>query len=123
MVFFLNGINALLGWNAVVAALDYFQASFMDYNIYSFLPVPLFIAYLLVDLLFQKVSNQWTYLTIIVTGNIIINISMVGLFLVSILLEQTLAGFVLTLVCSFGIGLGANLSHLTFFAMINYLSW
>lgn len=48
---------------------------------------------------------------------------MIGLFLSSVILEQTLAGFILALICSFGIGLGANLSHLTFFAMINYLDW
>jgi len=28
LIFTINGINSLLGWNAVLAALDYFNASF-----------------------------------------------------------------------------------------------
>ena len=28
LIFLINGINSLLGWNAVLAALDYFQAAF-----------------------------------------------------------------------------------------------
>jgi hypothetical protein len=48
IIFTINGINSLLGWNAVLAALDYFQGCFPDYNIYSFLPIPLFLGYLIV---------------------------------------------------------------------------
>lgn len=38
------------------------------------------------------------------------------------MLKQTLLGFLLVLLISFIIGAGANLTQLTFFAMINYLS-
>ena len=123
LIFFINGINALLGWSAVLAAFDYFATSFKDYNVYSFLSVPLFVAYLLVGLSYHKISNRWKYSTLIITGNTIVNISLVCIFLISIMLDQTLIGYILTLVCSFFIGLGANISQLTFFAMINYLSW
>jgi hypothetical protein len=55
-------------------------------------------------------------------GNIITNIALLMLLTVSLLLEQTLTGFILLLVISFIIGVGANLTQLTFYAMINYLS-
>ena len=112
-----------MGWNAVLAALDYFAASFKSYNVYSFLPIPLFVAYLVTGLSYHKISNRWKYSNIIITGNSIVNVSMVCLFLVSVSLDQTLIGFILSLLCTFCIGFGANLSQLSFFAMINYLSW
>ena len=111
-----------MGWNAVLAALDYFAASFKSYNIYSFLPIPLFVAYLVTGLSYHKISNRWKYSNIIITGNSIVNVSMVCLFLVSVALDQTLIGYILSLLCTFCIGFGANLSQLSFFAMINYLS-
>jgi hypothetical protein len=122
VIFFINGINALLGWNAVLASLDYFAGSFTDYNIYSFLPVPLFVGYITIGVIYHSVSNRFRYVTIITVGNSIVNVALVCILLVSILFEQTLHGFVFLLICSYAIGFGANLSQLTFFAMINYLS-
>jgi hypothetical protein len=43
----------LLGWNAVLAALDFFANSFKDYNVYSFMPVPVFAGYLCVAFAFH----------------------------------------------------------------------
>ena len=122
LIFFINGINSLLGWNAVLAALDYFADRFKDYNIYSFLSVPLFIGYLTIGLSFHMISNKWKYSTIIILGNSIVDVALVMLFLVSVLFENTLIGFILLELCAFFIGCGANMSQLTFFAMINYLS-
>ena len=123
LIFFINGINALLGWSSVLATFDFFANSFKNYNVYSFLSIPLFVAYLIVGLSYHKISNRWKYSTLIITGNSIVSISLVCIFAVSIILEQKLAGYILILVCSFFIGLGASTSQLTFFAMINYLSW
>ncbi len=55
-------------------------------------------------------------------GNIITMVALLLLLLVSLSIEQTLTGFVLLLCISYVIGVGANLTQLTFFAMINYLS-
>jgi hypothetical protein len=55
-------------------------------------------------------------------GNIITNIALLMLLIVSLVLKQTLTGFILLLVISFIIGVGANLTQLSFYAMINYLS-
>ena len=68
------------------------------------------------------ISNKWKYSTLIVAGNMIVNVSLICIFLVSVIFEDSLHGFILLLLCSFSIGIGANVSQLTFFAMINYLS-
>lgn len=122
VIFFINGINALLGWNAVLAAFDFFAKSFKEYNVYSFLPVPLFAAYLLVGVSYHEISNRFKYVHLIITGNLIVNVSLVAILLISILFEQQLIGFILLLISSFFIGIGGNTSQLTFFAMINYFS-
>ena len=55
-------------------------------------------------------------------GNIITMGALLMLLLVSLTMEQTLTGFALLLCISYVIGIGANLTQLTFYAMINYLS-
>lgn len=55
-------------------------------------------------------------------GNIGINVSLGAILIVSIALKQTLGGFILLLMCAFLLGVFSNVSQLTFFAMINYLS-
>ena len=122
LIFFINGINSLLGWNAVLAALDYFASSFKDFNVYSFMPVPVFIGYIITGSSFHVLSNQFRYITLIIFGNMVVNFSLVCLLIVSLTLDQTTAGFALILLCSLFIGMGANISQLCFFAMINYLS-
>jgi hypothetical protein len=122
LIFTINGINSLLGWNAVLAALDYFNNSFLGYNIYSFLPVPLFAGYLTVGFAYHSLSSYFKYVNLIVIGNIIVNIFLAAILIVSITMKQEAIGFVLLMVSSYFIGIGGNISQLTFFAMINYLS-
>jgi hypothetical protein len=85
VIFFINGVNALLGWNAVLAAFDFFAKSFAEYNIYSFLPVPLFAGYLTVGFSYHYISNHFKYVNLIITGNLIVNASLLAILLVSIL--------------------------------------
>jgi len=87
LIFLMNGINSLLAWNAVLAALDYFQAAFSSYNIYAYLPIPVFIGYIIIGGIYHNLSNRFTYATLIVTGNTIMNISLIGLLTVSIILK------------------------------------
>lgn len=122
LIFFINGVNSLLGWNTILASLDYFGDSFEDYAVNSFLPVPLFVAYLIVGVLYHDISNRFKYVSLIITGNLITNIGLILILVVSIAFEQTLTGFILMMICSFILGIGGNTSQLTFFAMINYLS-
>lgn len=122
LIFTINGINSLLGWNAVLAALDYFAGAFPDYNIYSFLPIPVFIGYILVGSTYHILSNKYKYIQLITVGNIGINIALAAILMVSIVLKETAVGFMLLLLSALMIGVSANLSQLSFFAMINYLS-
>lgn len=121
-IFMINGINSLLGWNAVLAALDYFFACFSEYNVYSFLPIPVFAGYLTVGSNYHNLSNKYKYITLITAGNIGINLCLAAILVVSIVAPHTLAGFLLLELFAFLIGASANLSQLSFFAMINYLS-
>ena len=121
-VFIMDGISSLLGWSVVLAALDFFQDSFTDYNIYSFISIPLFTAYLIIGCSYHYISNHFHYIQLITAGNIITNSSLVLMLIVSLTIPQTLIGYVLLLVGSFLAGIGGNLTQLTFFAMINYFS-
>jgi hypothetical protein len=76
-----------LGWNTILASFDFFADSFKDYSVYSFLPVPLFVGYLVVGVLYHSISNRFKYVSLIITGNIIINISLIFILIVSIAFE------------------------------------
>jgi hypothetical protein len=69
----------------VLAAFDFFAKSFAEYNIYSFLPVPLFAGYLTVGFSYHYISNHFKYVNLIITGNLIVNASLLAILLVSIL--------------------------------------
>ena len=86
MIFFVNGINSLLGWNAVLAALDYFNERYPDYGVYKYLSLPLFVGYLIIGLSYHEVSNKLKYSKIIFIGNMMVNVALVGLFIISITL-------------------------------------
>jgi hypothetical protein len=83
-IFFLNGINSLLGWSAVLAALDYFANCFKDYNVYSFLPVPLFFGYITIGLIYHQTSNRFKYISHIILGNTIVSVALLFLLIDSI---------------------------------------
>jgi hypothetical protein len=118
----MNGMNAVLGWNAVLAALDYFQASFQRFNIYSFLPVPVFIGYMLVGINYRFLSNRFKYISLLTFGSVGISITLSCILLVSLLCRETTVGFSLLLCSAFTIGISSNLFQLTILAMVNYLS-
>ena len=106
----------------MLAALDYFQAHFSGYNVFSFLPIPLFVAYMIVGMAFHSISNRFQYIHLIIVGNMIVNLALAGVLLTAIYLEQTEGGFVLLLAFSFCLGIGGNVNEITIYAMINYLS-
>lgn len=121
-IFLINGINSLLGWNAVLAALDYFQEAFRDFNIYTYLPIPVFVGYIVTGSTYHILSNKFRYIQLITAGNMGINFALVAILVVSITLRESTIGYLFLLLCAFVIGVSANLSQLSFFAMINYLS-
>ena len=85
-MFFLNGINCILGWTAVLVSLDFFAQSFPAYNVCSYIALPLFSGYLLVAFLYHWISTRFRYVSLIVTGNTTVSVGLLALLLVSLLL-------------------------------------
>ncbi len=115
-------MNVVLGWSVVLAALDYFQASFPSFNVYSLLPVPVFAGYMTIGINYHSLSNKFRHITLLTLGSIGINIGLVCILLVSLLLKETALGFSLLLCCAFAIGMSSNTFQLTILSMVNYLS-
>lgn len=115
-------MNSVLGWNAVLSTLDYFKVKFTDFNVYSFLPIPVFVGYIVIGMLFHSISSRFKYVNLIIFGNVLIDLGMIGLLLTSIFFSQTTEGFALLLFFALIIGIGSNINEITLYAMINYLS-
>jgi len=88
-IFLINGISSILGWNAMLATFDYFQSAFRDFHVYSFLPVPVYAGYLLVGFIYHMLSNKFKYIHLIVIGNVVTNIALAFVLIISIILPQT----------------------------------
>jgi hypothetical protein len=87
-IFLINGINSVLGWNAVLAASDYFKDSFLDYNIYSFLPIPLYAGNLTVGFTYHMLSNKFKYVNLIIVGNTIVSVALAAIITVALTMKQ-----------------------------------
>lgn len=121
-LFLLNGITSLLGWNAVLSSMDYYGYVYDPHNIPLWFPVPLFVAYLTVGVLFNWLSRVRSYQFLVTVGIFIVNACLLLLFLFSLFFKDSVdLGFGLSLILCFFIGIGANSAQLSFFAMINYL--
>lgn len=120
LIFLVNGISSILGWNAVLASLDYFQSAYPAYPVANYFPIPVFVAYLLVALVFHRLQLRYSYKSMVVVGLIIVNISMLVMLLTSIFVGGTL-GFVICMAMCFMNGAAGNLSQLSFYALINYM--
>lgn len=120
-IFFINGITAILGWNAALGAFDYFSYVYKGYDVYLYFPVPVFIAYAVTGILFKKMSTTFSYGTIVTVGIIGMNMSLALMLVFSILFKDSIdLGFLLTLIVGFFLGFFNNIAQLSFFAMINY---
>jgi hypothetical protein len=122
ILFTINGINSVLAWNVIVSSLDYLTERFKVYNVNSLIPIPLFIGKLFVGIFYHSINQRLSYSTLIKYGNNIVTASLIGLFAVSALLPNSFLGFLLLLFFSFLNGIGANLSFLSFYAMLNFLT-
>lgn len=108
----------------MLTSLDYFAFVYDKHDIYSFFPLPLFLGYVTVGLTYHMLSLRFKYLDLIVCGNIVTCICLAILLLASIIFkgENQDTGFAISMAVCYVMGVGSNLSQLTFFAMINYLS-
>jgi hypothetical protein len=83
--FLLNGISSLLSWNAVLAAFDYFGGVYPKFSVSNYFPIPLFVAYLIVGVLFHRLQYRFSYRTMIIMGLLLTNLSIILMLGVSIL--------------------------------------
>lgn len=88
IVFFCNGVASLLGWNAILNSLDYLASAYPENNVYSLIPIPVFVGYLLVALSYHEISKRMKYVTMIVVGIVVVNISLIALLVCSIVLKK-----------------------------------
>lgn len=122
ILFLINGITALLGWNAVLSSFDYYTYVYEPYNVVLWFPIPLFAAYMMVGVLYNWMSRVKSYKFLVTAGIIVTNLSLILLFLTSLIFKDNIdVGFGLSLFLSFVLGFSANSAQLSFFAMINYL--
>lgn len=122
-LFLINGIASLLGYNALLTSLDYFNSVYKGYDVYSLFLPPVFLGYVLIVLSYRWLSYKFTYARLVTTGIILCNISLLILLILSLTCREAKGfGFGMSLVACFILGAGANSYQLTIFAEINYLS-
>jgi hypothetical protein len=54
--FFLNGLSSLIGFNAIVSSLDYFQTVYTDYDVNRWFPIPFSIGGFMMALAYHKIQ-------------------------------------------------------------------
>lgn len=117
----LNGITALLGWNAVLGSLDYFADIYKGYNVYLYFPVPVFIAYAITGVAFNWINKMLSYKSLVSAGIVGVNVTLIVLLVISLICKESIdVGFWLSMVTCFFIGFFNNFAQLSFFGMINY---
>lgn len=122
-LFLINGIASLLGYNALLTSLDYFNWVYKGYDVYSLFLPPVFVGYVLVVLSYRWLSYKFTYKQLVTWGIILCNLSLVAFLLFSLTCRDAKGfGFAMSIISCFLLGTGSNLYQLTFFAEINYLS-
>ena len=120
--FLLNGISALLGWNAVLSSFDYYNSKFPDRDVYMWFPIPLFLMYVVVGICWREIHKRISYKYLVMIGLIITNVCMVALPLVAYYMKDSTPGFAICLVICGVIGLAGNMMQLSCFAILNFMT-
>jgi equilibrative nucleoside transporter 1/2/3 len=122
ITFVMNGISSLLGWNVILSAFDFFQNSFPGRDVTNYFPIPLFVAYVMTGLVYNKMQKMFAYKKMIAFGLILTNAAIVAALVVSLALKDTTIGYAICLILMWIVGAAGNITQLSFFAIINYLS-
>jgi len=92
--FYLQGIGCLLGWNAVLTALDWFQGQFPDVEVFFVFPLPIFIFNLLLCPFMPQIS-KFAGLDARIAGSTAVQIGVLVLLPILAELLPNTAGFLL----------------------------
>lgn len=123
ILFLINGVAALLGYNALLTSLDYFNFVYKGYDVYTLFLPPVFLGYVIIVLSYKWLSYKFSYTQLVTTGIILCNISLMMFLLLSLTCRDAKGfGFGMSIIACLLLGIGSNLYQLTFFAEINYLS-
>lgn len=123
ILFLINGVAALLGYNALLTSLDYFSFVYKGYDVYSLFLPPVFLGYVIIVLSYKWLSYKFSYTKLVTVGIILCNISLLMFLLLSLTCKDAKGfGFGMSIIACLLLGIGSNLYQLTFFAEINYLS-
>ena len=122
LTFLINGVSSLLGWNAILSCFDYYQGKFPSQNVYLWFPIPLFLMYVVVGVTLHLMHRIFSYKLLILAGLIINNIVQILLPITAYYLKESSIGFSLCLALCGLAGFASNITQLSFFAIINYLS-
>lgn len=116
-LFLINGIASLLGYNALLTSLDYFNYVYDGYDVYSLTLPPVFVGYVAVVISYRWISNKFTYKALVTSGILLCNFALILMLILSLTCKNAKSfGFIMTLIGCMLIGAGANLYQLTFFA-------
>jgi len=116
-LFLINGIASLLGYNALLTSLDYFNYVYKGYDVYSFFLPPVFAGYVIIVLSYRYLSYKYTYKSLVTTGIILCNVALAMFLLFSLTCRDAKGfGFGMSIMACFLLGIGSNLYQLTFFA-------
>jgi fucose permease len=84
ILFLVNGIASLLGYNALLTSLDYFNFVYKGYDVYSLFLPPVFGGYVAIVLSYRWLSYKFTYRQLVTVGIILCNIALVMFLLLSL---------------------------------------
>lgn len=84
ILFMINGIASLLGYNALLTSLDYFEHVYKGYDVYSLFLPPVFLGYVVMVLSFRWLTYKYTYKTLVTFGIILCNFSLTLLLILSL---------------------------------------
>lgn len=122
IAFLANGVSSLLGWNVVLACFDFFSGQFKGKQPATYFPIPLFVGYVVIVSLYNKLQKCVSYRKMIIGGLLGTNFVLAAMLALALLLPQTTIGYIIELALCFFLGIFGNITQLSFFAMINYLS-
>lgn len=88
---------------------------------FLYFPVPVFISYGITGVLFYYISKAISYRKLVISGIIGVSFSLSILLVLSLIFKDNLVtGYWISLFVLCALGFSANMTQLSFFAMINY---
>ena len=109
-LFIINGITSVMGWNMVLSSLDYFHYVYGEYNVYLYIPIPIFLGYFVTAIFYKKLFARLGDKILVVWGLLGINLSLALMLGFSMLALDMDVGFWLSMILSLCVGIYGNIT-------------